>query len=233
MPCNIGYKSYTRIEIPIPQPQIFKAKADAPNIDADLLAKLGNEDPEFLEWARDLDIRPLLEEALKRTLAKISAEGIDFVVNAEGMLEATGKFFNAKEKKRLAEITSRVSSRWQFEILGIVAQLLDYSVIITQRGNEFVLEAEEEGKSHPCDYIKVTKTDSDASIVFEHFKSRRALELAMAKFMTLAHRLGVKIALGESTLTQGDPFPGEERHHEAHMHGHGHHHDGHNHEHEY
>ena len=67
MPCNIGYKSYAEVVIPQPQPQIFKAKAEAPNIDADLLKKLGEEDPAFLEWLRDLDTRPLLEEALKRT----------------------------------------------------------------------------------------------------------------------------------------------------------------------
>lgn len=231
MPCNIGYKSYAKIEIPEPQPQTFKAKAEAPNIDAELLAKLGNEDPEFLEWVGGLDKKSLLEEALKRTLTldKINVRGIEFSINAEGMLEAKGSYINSKEKKILAETASRVSGRWQFQILGIVAQLLGYNVTITQSSSgEFLLEAEEEGKSHPCDYIKVTKKDGNATLTFEHFKSRGALQLETAKFLTLAHRLGVKIVLGDSTVSEGDPFPGEERQ----VHEHGHHGHSHDHDHE-
>ncbi len=229
MPCNIGYKSYAKIEISAPQPQTFKAKAEAPNIDADLMAKLGSEDPEFLEWASELDTKTLLKEALKRTLTKVVVKDIEFSVNAKGMLEAKGRYFNDKEKKNLAEVASRVSESWQFEILGIVTQLLGYTATITKNGSEFILEAEEEGKSHPCDYIKITKKDGNAVLVFEHFKSRGALQLETAKFLALADRLGVKIVVGDSTLSEGDPFPGEERH--GHSHGHGHHH-SHDHEHE-
>lgn len=227
MPCNIGFKSYAKIVIPEPQPQTFKAKADAPKIDADLLAKLGNEDPDFLEWVSDLNTKSLLEEALKRTLAKTTEKDVKFKINAEGMLEAKGSYFEDREKKSLDQTASNVSECWQFEILGIVTQLLGYRVTITQTGGEFVLEAEEEGESHPCDYIKVVKKDGNATLVFEHFKSRSALQLETAKFLTLAHRLGVKIVVDESTVSEGDPFPGEERH----SHGHGHHH-GHDHDHE-
>ena len=78
MPCNIGYKSYAKIEIPEPQPQVFTSKFEAPTIDADLLTKLGEEDPEFLEWASELNTKPLLEEALRRVLAKTNTKGIDF-----------------------------------------------------------------------------------------------------------------------------------------------------------
>lgn len=220
MPCNIGYKNYIKIVIPAPQPQVFKAKVDAPKIDADLLAKLGSEDPEFLEWLNELDVKPLLEEALKRARARISTGGLEFSINDKGMLEAKGRYISDREKKVLTEATARVSERWQFEILGIVAELLGYIVTITQKGNEFLLEAEEEGKAHPCDYIKVTKRDDNAALVFEHFKSRSALQLETAKFLTLAHRLGIKIVLGDSTVSEGDPFPVEERH--SHHHGHGH-----------
>ncbi|MDP3697493.1 MAG: hypothetical protein Q8R55_05770, partial [Candidatus Taylorbacteria bacterium] len=177
MPCNIGYKSYAQVVIPEPQPQTFKAKAEAPKIDAELLAKLGNEDPEFLEWAGGLDTKALLEEALKRTLSKVSVKGVEFKVNAGGMLEGKGKYFNESEKRLLDQKVSRVSERWQFEVLGIVTELLGYKVTITQNGTEFLLEAEEEGKSHPCDYIKVVKKDGDATLTFEHFKSRDKLQL--------------------------------------------------------
>ncbi|OGN06508.1 MAG: hypothetical protein A3B86_03615 [Candidatus Yanofskybacteria bacterium RIFCSPHIGHO2_02_FULL_38_22b] len=228
MPCNIGYKSIARVQIPAPQPQTFKAKADAPKIDADLLAKLGSEDEEFSEWLTELNTEPLLKEALKRALSKLSIKGIELSVNDKGELEAKGSYVDAKEKKNLSETFSRVSERWQFEILGIVAELLDYEVKITQNGDEFILEAEEEGKSHPCDYIKITKKDGDATVVFEHFKSRKALEVETAKFLSLAQKLGVKIVIRESTTSEGDPFPGENRHTHDHHHHHGH---SHNHKH--
>jgi len=227
MPCNIGYKSYARIKIPVPEPQVFSAKSEAPDIDADLLEKLGIEDPEFLEWIGELDTVPLLQEALKRTLAKLGAGPLDFTIDAQGMLRARSTYRSESEKKRLSEKESAVSARWQFEILGIVAELLDYSVTISQKGEEMVLEAEEAGKSHPCDYIKVTRRGGVSEITFEHFKSRTALDLATAKFLTLARTLGVKIALGNREVSEGDPFPGEE----LHSHRHGHRHGGHGHEH--
>ena len=75
MPCNIGYKSYAKVVIPESQLQDFKAKADAPKIDVDLLAKLGNEDPEFLEWASDRDTKPLLEEGSQTYTRKSYRKG--------------------------------------------------------------------------------------------------------------------------------------------------------------
>ena len=151
MPCNIGYKSYATIKIPAPEPQTFTNNAMAPDIDADLLEKLGQEDTQFLEWAQEL---------------------------------------------------------------------LNYTVRITHKGGEFILEAEEEDKTHPCDYIKVSKKGGDATIVFEHFKSRDALKLETAKVLVLAHKLGIKIALGKSEVTEGDPLPNENRLRHRHDHGH-------------
>ena len=230
MPCDIGFKSYARIEIPQPQPQTFTAKSEAPNIDAELLEKLGIEDPKFLEWVTELDQRPLLEEALKRALTKVGADGLDFTLNSVGMLEAKGSFVSAREKNLLSQKAGLVSDRWQFEILGIVAELLDYSVTITQSDEEMVLEAEEAGKSHPCDYIKVTRRGDVSEITFEHFKSRKALDVATAKFLALADKLGVKLTVGDREVSEGDPFPGEVRHTDDHTHSHDHHH-GHDHDH--
>ncbi len=51
MPCDIGYRAFARVTIPAPQPQEFAEKAQAPDIDQDLMDKLGVEDSEFLEWA--------------------------------------------------------------------------------------------------------------------------------------------------------------------------------------
>lgn len=225
MPCNIGFKSFAKAEIPVPQPQTFKTKAEAPTIDADLLEKLGIEDATFLKWAQALDTKPLLKEALKRALAKLSVSGVEFQVNDEGVLEASGRYLSATEKRILAEQTSLVTDQWQIETLAIVTELLDYTPTISKNGKELTLVAEEAGKSHPCDYIKVTKKGGDGSICFEHFKSRSALDLATAKLLLLAHKLGVKIATGKLTVSEGDPLPSNIQHK------HGHYHDGHYHEH--
>lgn len=222
MPCDIGYKSYVKVEIPAREPQTFTVKSEAPDIDADLLEKLGIEDSEFLEWVSELNSMPLLKEALKRTLAKVDTGDINFTINAKGMLEARGSFTSAREKQRLSEKSSAVSDRWQFEILGIVTELLDYRATITETGNELVLEAEEAGKSHPCDYIKITRRNGISEITFEHFKSRKLLDVAMAKFLALAHKLGVKIVLKEKVTSEGDPFPGEVHHDHGHHHSHRH-----------
>lgn len=229
MPCDFGYRSYAKVVIPAPLPQDFSVKSEAPEIDADLLEKLGVEDPEFVEWARDLNAKPLLEEALKRALAKTDTGGVDFTVGNDGMLEARGSFTSASEKKKLEAATQKVTNRWQMETLGIVAELLDYTTTITERGDELTLEAEEAGKSHPCDYIKVTKRGENAEVTFEHFKSKKELDVETAKFATLAEKLGIKIALGDRKVVEGDPFPNEvlteEEHALAHKLGHAHSHD--------
>lgn len=218
MPCDIGYKSYATVEILAPQE--FKVEVEAPAIDEDLLEKLGEEDAEFVEWAKELNTQPLLQEALKRALAKTDAGGISFVINDGGVLEAKGSFKTPAQKKALSERAAAVSQRWQFEILGIVTQLIGYSVTICQSGNTLTLEAEEEGKTHPCNYIKVTRTGEASDLTFEHFKSRNLLELETARFLLLAHRLGVKIVLRRRETTQGSPFPTEGR--LANSHGHTH-----------
>lgn len=233
MPCDIGWKIYEKVEIPVPVPQEFSERSEAPAIDADLLEKLGVEDPEFLAWASELNTRPLLEEALARALGKVGSGGIDFTIDSEGMLSAKGSYTTSAQKAALKEKSAAISDRWQFEILGIVAELLDYTVTITQKGDELTLEAEEAGKTHPCDYIKVTRRGTSAEITFEHFKSRKALELAEAKFVALADKLGVKLSIKTRDVREGDPFPESVQHGHPHAHRHGHHHHGHDHDHEH
>jgi len=220
MPCEIGYRAYASVPVPAPQPQDFRVKAEAPDITANLLEKLGVEDPEFLEWAQELDKRSLLQTALTRALRN-ERTSLDFVLTDDGMLEARGSFTTTAERSRLEKTASAVSARWQFEILGIVAELLDYSVKITEEKGGLVLEAEEAGKSHPCNYIRVSKRGETADITFEHFKSRKDLEIALAKFETLARTLGVKLRIATPQIREGEPFPYET---EGHSHGHAHRH---------
>lgn len=223
MPCDIGYKNYAQIRIPAPAPQEFKSKTEAPKIDADLLKKIGEEDPEFLEWAKELDTMPLLQEALKRALKKVEVGGVQFSIGKNGYLEAKATYRNAREQKSIEKTTETVSRRWQFEILGIVAELLDYTVTMAEKDGVTVLEAEERGKVHPCKYIKITKGPDEASMTFEHFASRKEMEIEMGKFLVLAERLGVKIAVVQS-VTSGQPIPGTHTHDHAHAHDHGHDH---------
>jgi hypothetical protein len=222
MPCDIGVRSYAKIEIPAPEPQVFAEKVEAPNIDADLLEKLGVEDPEFLSWVSELGVRPLLAEALTRAQSKVPTGALNFTINAKGMLEAKGSFTSANEKAKLTQAASAVSERWQFEILGIVADLLNYDVEITTKSKVMVLEASERGKEHPCNYIKITRSGGVSDITFEHFKTRKSLDLEVAKFLALTHKLGVQIAIRKQEVVEGDPFPEEVRHTHAHSHAHRH-----------
>lgn len=66
MPCNIGYKIVAKVKIPEVVVQKFKEEIQAPQIDQDLLEKIGEDDPAFSQWLNELDIKPLLEEALRR-----------------------------------------------------------------------------------------------------------------------------------------------------------------------
>ncbi len=66
MPCDLGYKIVAKVTIPAPLPQDFKEEVKPPTIDQDLLDKIGEDDPEFLEWIEGLDTQPLFEEALQR-----------------------------------------------------------------------------------------------------------------------------------------------------------------------
>lgn len=72
MPCNIGYKSYARVQIAAPQVQTIKSTARAPTVDAELLNRIGVDDPTFVEWMWDLDTQPLLQRALDAALAAVN-----------------------------------------------------------------------------------------------------------------------------------------------------------------
>lgn len=92
MPCNIGYKTYQPIRLPQPKPQTFRKKMPAPKVDQELMDKLGADDPEFLAWMNKLNTKPLLEEALKRTLESTPSEDVDFSITNDGNLLAEGMY---------------------------------------------------------------------------------------------------------------------------------------------
>src|SRR5438477_12792953 len=69
MPCDIGYRSTAKARIETPAPQAFVSRARAPEIDEELLERLGVAEPTFIGWLEELDTTPLLEAALERALA--------------------------------------------------------------------------------------------------------------------------------------------------------------------
>ena len=213
MPCDLGYKNVSRVTIPAPQPLTFKKRIDAPAIDAELLELIGQDDPGFVEWISDLDGAPLLAAALEKALAGFgNASPVDFSTDGGG-LSATAKYRTAADKARVEKIVDRVGRLWQAEVLAIVAQLLDFETQITvmkEGGQEVVmLEGEKHGgTSQVHEYLRVTLDPAKGSaLLFEHFSSKKELTAARSKFLALAQKLGVKIAVTDSKES-GSPIPG-------------------------
>ncbi len=209
MPCDIGYKSYSRVRIPAPAPQKFKSKAKAPKVDAELMARLGQDDPQFVEWLTELDTAPLLQEALKRALAKVGADGVKFSVTPSGLV-AEAEYKSESKKRQIERATAAVSARWQMEVLGVIAQLLDFRFVITASGRpgseSFSLEGEKENGTGVHEYLRIENGAAGASFRFEHYRSAEALRQDRDKFLALAQKLGVKIAIVD-TEDGGQPIP--------------------------
>ncbi len=207
MPCNIGYKSFARVRIPTPQPQKFKSKAKAPTPDAELLERIGVSDPKFIEWLMELDIVPLLQEALRRTLEKVDAPGIDCSIAANGDLIMEGEYRNAAKKKALASTVTAVSSRWQAEALSVIVQLLDYETAVqAESSGRYSVKGEKQGEGQVHEYISITRDGQTDALRFEHFASINELQLERAKFLALAQKFGIKIQITESQ-ENGQPIP--------------------------
>lgn len=206
MPCDIGYKSYSRIRIPAPQPQKFKSKAKAPKVDAELMARLGQEDPQFVEWLHELNIAPLLQAALERALSATEGGGVEFSIAKNGDLIAEAEYKSDRAKKKMEKAVEAVSSRWQMEVLGVIAQLLDFRVVIAAAGSSLTLEGEKENETGVHEYIRIENGASGASIRFEHYRSAEALRQDKDKLLALAQKLGVKIAVVD-TEEGGQPIP--------------------------
>lgn len=217
MPCDIGYKNITRVRVAPKLPQEFKEKTKAPNIDKELLDNLGVEDQVFLDWVSGLDLNPLLTEALSRTLNKAGDTWkVKFSIS-NGELVITSKYMNDDEKRTIKNIAKKVSERFQIEIIGIIAELLDYRFVITTENSGgdkcLVLEGEKEEKSSVHKYLKVSIGSSGEGVIaFEHFDSQSSLKEERAKFLTLAQKFGIKIRIADEH-SSGQPIPTDIEHH--------------------
>ena len=210
MPCDIGYKTVARVRVPAPMPQDFKEEAKAPEIDRDLLEKLGEDDPEFAEWVQGLDVAPLLAEALKRALLKVPSAGILNASIKKGNLVTRGRFTTNAQRRQLEAAASLLSQQFQMEVVQVVAQILDYATVMNSEKNGaediLALEGEKETGQGVNRYLKVTrKAAGDGVFAFEHFDSKKSLISEEQKFTALAQKLGVKLVLRDAE-TRGQPI---------------------------
>jgi len=199
MPCDIGIRSVTRINIPSVQPQEFEEEIKPPEIDRDLLDKIGEDDQVFLEWLGELEIGPLLEEALRRAKSRVeNSDSLSIAISKNGRLVIKSSYTNAREKRQIETVANMLSARFQMEVLAIIAELLDYRISLNQQGRgeeiTFILEGEKEAVSGVGKYLRITKdTSEDGALMFEHFESKKALTSEQYKFLGLSQKLGVKI----------------------------------------
>lgn len=203
MPCNIGYKSVSKTSIPAPQPLRFKKDVTAPEVDEELLDRLGVSDGAFLDWMDDLDTGPLLKEALKRALDKVTTAGKVRYSIKNGCLRADASYTGGSAKRVIERESAKVAERWTFELLGIVAQLLDYDIVLTEDASGgLTLEGEKRSDKAVHEYLRVTSRGKSADeLRFEHFGSSEAVVDERDKFVALAGRLGVPLCLMATKLT--------------------------------
>jgi hypothetical protein len=198
MPCNLGYRSVSRIRVDAPRPEVVESQTRAPELDGELLERLGETDPVFAAWLLALDPSPLLEEALARALRAAAPGGeADFRVR-DGALVARASATGEGDKADRRALFERVGRRWQVEILRIVAEILDYEMAIESSGPTLILEGEKATSGSVKEYLRILLDDGPSpELRFEHFKSERDLLAEEDRFLALARRLGVRITIRE------------------------------------
>jgi hypothetical protein len=170
MPCNVGYRSISRTKIKQPQPETIRSETQAPQIEAELLERLGQDDQQFAEWLQELKVNPLLTEALTRALKTIDdTAGVSFTISDAGRLTTKATVNKRTQKQRLQKIIDSVVARWQMEVIGIVAELIDYDIKITTDDGVLVLEGEKRSNNKVHEYIRIAlNSKEDSEMCFEH-----------------------------------------------------------------
>ncbi len=208
MPCDLGYKSFTRVTVPVPKPLAFKKRVQAPKADAELMERIGQDDPAFVEWMNELDTVPLLEKALAEALAASDdVSPLAFSVDADG-LTAEGDVRGSAGKADAERIADQVGRRWQAEVMAIVAQLLDYETQVTATADGAIMvEGERHGSEQVNEYLRVTLDPKrGSSVLFEHFSSKKRLDAVKSKFLALARKFGIPIDIRDAKES-GSPIP--------------------------
>ena len=208
MPCNIGYRTYQEVYLPVPQPKKLKKKVEAPKVNVDLLNKLGETSPEFVEWFGELDVKSLLSFELGETLKNHKTTGINFSIE-DGFVVAETKYTGDAEKNKAEKIISEVMNEFQMRVLDMVAKLLYFETVISERNGEFIIEGEKSNVDNKqvTRYLKIKRSsDGQSEITFEHYSSKGVLAQEREKFTVLAQKFGIPIDMTLPRET-GDPIP--------------------------
>lgn len=207
MPCDIGYRSVAKAKVAAPAPQTFEARTKPPAVDADLLDKLGRQDPGFLDWLRELDPQDLLEQALSRALEAVSVPGRVELAIRGGQLAARATTRSEAERSAARRAIDAAARRWQLEVLRVVAELLDFDAALFDGPGGPVVEGEKAGPGGVHEYLRISfDRAGEAQLCFEHYRSAEALELDEDKLTALAQRLGVRVVV-QGRRRGGQPIP--------------------------
>jgi len=216
VPCDIGYRTIAETRVVVPKPQTFESRTAAPEIDAELLDRLGQEDPAFLRWAQELDLSPLLAKALERALAALSPRSkVEFAVRS-GALAARSTVRGDAEKAKAEADIEAVARRWTVEVLRVIAELLDYQVTLVAAridGRDvLVIEGEKTRGGDVREFLRITAdAKGNAEVRLEHFASEPALSAEEARLLALARRLGVRLTV-KQLRRSGKPIPKGAKH---------------------
>lgn len=197
-------------------PLAYENRTAPPAVDSDLLASIGVDDPVFEGWLRDLDTAPLLEEALARALAAAGTPPDATLGIENGRLVARATAPDTARLDRARDALDVLARRWQLEVLGVVAELLDHDVSISRVSedgrDQLVLEGEKRGAGDVRPSLRIT-TDvrGEVVVLFEHFASEDELALEERKLRALAQKLGIKIVTGASRRS-GQDIPAGAKH---------------------
>lgn len=212
MPCDLGYKVVAKTTVQSPIKKEFKDTIKPPKVDADLLEKIGVDDPNFIAWFQNLDTKPLLIAVLNRILDKFSSNpNLKATINEAGNLVVTSSYQNELERQQLEGLSNQFGDDFQMAMLAVVAQLLGYQTLISKQRiagePTLILEAEKHGEDLVSKYIRVTKTSSGKGIIqFEHFSSAAERDLELRKFLAIGQKLGVRIDLDRVLQVGGQPI---------------------------
>src|SRR3989338_81308 len=198
MPCDIGLRNVVVVKIEVPVVKNLRIRVKPEEIDQDLLEKLGEEDNEFVNWLGSLDAKPVLEEALKRTVETLGILKKDVSFTKDGYLEIRGKYTTDAEKKKIEERASAVGKRFQIETLNAIAQILGYeTAVLSSKDGSFKIKGEKEGELGVHKYLAISGgADGAGDLRFEHFATKKELRMETSKFLAIAGKFGIKITGG-------------------------------------
>ncbi len=206
MPCDIGYKAFQEVVLPVPLSKRLSKRVEAPKVDKDLLNKIGEKDSDFLESFYELDVDNLLGFVLSQVLESINTGGINFSIK-DGYVSADAEYTSDSEEN-IKKLIDKVMNEFQMNVLKMIAELLNFETTIRETDKGFIIEAEKCNKdnSQVTRYLRISRDKyGKGEVMFEHYSSLDDLTEERAKFTVLAQKFGLNINLTWSKAS-GSPI---------------------------